>query len=76
MTFDDQRARAALGVLADGGGQVLLFTHHQHVADLAAGLGREDVGVATIGGPSGLGAGLAPDALRRALSGGGAVGAG
>jgi len=41
VDFDEDRARAALDVLADFGArtQVLLFTHHRHVADQAAALG-------------------------------------
>ncbi|MEL7172113.1 MAG: hypothetical protein AAFN05_03995, partial [Pseudomonadota bacterium] len=36
-TFDDDRAAAALGLMADMGerGQVLYFTHHQHLCALA-----------------------------------------
>lgn len=49
MAFDDDRARNALTVLADIAAgatapmQVLLFTHHQHLATLAADLERDDV---------------------------------
>jgi uncharacterized protein YhaN len=41
VNFDDQRALAALEVLAEftRTTQVILFTHHAHVADMAAGLG-------------------------------------
>ncbi len=40
VNFDDERAAAALGVLAELGlrTQVLLFTHHRHVAELARGV--------------------------------------
>ncbi len=46
-SFDDARALAMLGVLAEFGAkrQVLLFTHHRHVADLARGLGDARVEV-------------------------------
>ncbi len=39
MTFDDDRARAAFEILGELSGtfQVLLFTHHQHLLDLAIG---------------------------------------
>jgi chromosome segregation protein len=37
VSFDDARAAQALDVLADAGAilQVMLFTHHRHVVDLA-----------------------------------------
>jgi uncharacterized protein YhaN len=37
VSFDDERAAAALKTLADFGSevQVILFTHHRHVVDLA-----------------------------------------
>jgi uncharacterized protein YhaN len=39
VNFDDRRARAAIRVLADFGkvAQVILFTHHGHIADMAEG---------------------------------------
>jgi uncharacterized protein YhaN len=39
VTFDDRRARAILPLLSDLGGktQVMLFTHHRHLIDLARG---------------------------------------
>jgi uncharacterized protein YhaN len=39
VAFDNERARAALSCLADLGTctQVLLFTHHRHIRDMAAG---------------------------------------
>ncbi|WP_142847707.1 YhaN family protein [Telmatospirillum sp. J64-1] len=45
ITFDDERALAALGVLRDLSKrvQVLFFTHHPHLADLAASRLGEDV---------------------------------
>ncbi len=48
-TFDDARAAAALGLLAALGRQtqVILFTHHAHVADLARR--RDDVAVQHLG---------------------------
>lgn len=43
VDFDEDRSRAALDVLADFGKrtQVLLFTHHRHVAEQAASLGTD-----------------------------------
>ncbi len=40
VNFDDRRAKAALRVLAEFAAvtQVILFTHHGHIAELAAGL--------------------------------------
>ena len=40
VNFDDRRAKAALRVLAEFASvtQVILFTHHGHIAELAAGL--------------------------------------
>jgi uncharacterized protein YhaN len=37
VNFDDRRAKAAIRVLADFGKitQVILFTHHGHIADMA-----------------------------------------
>jgi uncharacterized protein YhaN len=42
IEFDDERTRATLEVLADLGerSQILLFSHHRHVADLARALGE------------------------------------
>jgi uncharacterized protein YhaN len=56
MTFDDERARAALTVLAELAAewQVLLFTHHEHLADLT-----DDATVIDLGAPAPL---LAPTA--------------
>lgn len=44
ITFDDERAAAALAVLADFSQhtQVIFFTHHQRLVDLAEKLGRSD----------------------------------
>jgi uncharacterized protein YhaN len=41
INFDDQRARATLGVLAELANktQVLLFTHHGRVREMGAGIG-------------------------------------
>lgn len=52
MTFDDDRARAALRVLAEpaDGRQVLLFTHHEHLVGLAREAGVE-FAVAELGPP-------------------------
>ncbi len=38
VNFDDRRAKAALRVLADFAAvtQVILFTHHGHIAEMAA----------------------------------------
>jgi chromosome segregation protein len=40
VNFDDRRAKAAIRVLADFASvtQVILFTHHGHIAEMAAGL--------------------------------------
>ncbi|GAA1380252.1 hypothetical protein GCM10009613_04260 [Pseudonocardia kongjuensis] len=53
MTFDDERAPAAIRVLAElaGSAQVLLFTHHEHLVGLARGTGVEFT-VAELGPPS------------------------
>ncbi|MEV1290989.1 AAA family ATPase [Pseudonocardia sp. NPDC049635] len=53
MTFDDERAPAAIRVLAElaGSAQVLLFTHHEHLVGLARGTGVE-FAVAELGPPS------------------------
>ncbi|WP_220187977.1 ATP-binding protein, partial [Pseudonocardia pini] len=62
MTFDDARAAAALTVLADLAAewQVLLFTHHEHLAPLARRAG--DVTVIDLGAPAPLQAPLASTA--------------
>ena len=41
IEFDDERTRATLDVLARFGErtQILLFSHHRHVADFARALG-------------------------------------
>ncbi|BBG02357.1 MULTISPECIES: AAA family ATPase [Pseudonocardia] len=53
MTFDDERAPAAIRVLAElaGSAQVLLFTHHEHLVGLARATGVEFT-VAELGPPS------------------------
>jgi uncharacterized protein YhaN len=63
MTFDDDRARAAFEILGELSGtfQVLLFTHHQHLLDLAIDalgdqlthhqLDARDLTIATPSGP-------------------------
>ncbi|MFP5021750.1 AAA family ATPase [Pseudonocardia phyllosphaerae] len=53
MTFDDERAPAAIRVLAElaGGPQVLLFTHHEHLVRLARDAGV-DFTVAELGAPA------------------------
>jgi uncharacterized protein YhaN len=47
MAFDDDRARRAVQVLADAAVtarvQIVLFTHHRHLADLAGALNRDDI---------------------------------
>jgi len=62
MTFDDDRAAAALTVLAElaGDWQVLLFTHHEHLAPLARRAG--EVTVIDLGVPAPLHPELAPTA--------------
>jgi uncharacterized protein YhaN len=54
MTFDDGRAAAALGVLADLGQrwQVVLLTHHDHLAPLASAAGS--VAVVALDAPAAL----------------------
>ncbi|MFC7650235.1 hypothetical protein ACFQX6_65310 [Streptosporangium lutulentum] len=44
MTFDDQRARATLGVLDEMADrfQMIVFTHHNHLTDLARAELSED----------------------------------
>jgi uncharacterized protein YhaN len=44
VTFDDRRTRAVLPVLSDLGrqGQVMLFTHHRHLVELARSALRHD----------------------------------
>jgi uncharacterized protein YhaN len=54
VTFDDQRARAVLPILRDLGRQtqVMLFTHHRHLVDLArAALGEEGLHVCELWPP-------------------------
>lgn len=48
VQFDDERASVALGALSElaGSTQVLLFTHHHHVLELAAGALKADSWVA------------------------------
>ncbi len=58
MTFDDERATAALRLVAGCGQQAVVLSHHEHLADLASGLGRDDVRVARLDGP---GDGAAPE---------------
>lgn len=64
VQFDDSRAEAALALLARLGQrtQVILFTHHQHIATLAEA--RRDVAVHRLPG-------LAPGAVaaREAITG-------
>ena len=47
VNFDDDRSRATLEVLAELSGktQVILFTHHARLRDLAAGLDADGAGV-------------------------------
>ncbi|ANY09245.1 AAA family ATPase [Pseudonocardia sp. HH130630-07] len=65
MTFDDERAPAAIRVLAElaGTAQVLLFTHHEHVVGLARRTGV-DFTVAELGPPARVDAVLDADAAR------------
>jgi uncharacterized protein YhaN len=54
LNFDDLRATAALKALSELSRQtqVLFFTHHRHIVDLAcAHLPREDVFVHNLPGP-------------------------
>ncbi|MBN9733992.1 MULTISPECIES: AAA family ATPase [unclassified Pseudonocardia] len=65
MTFDDERAHAAIRVLAElaGSQQVLLFTHHEHLVGLARSTGA-DFAVAELGPPARVDAVLDADAAR------------
>jgi uncharacterized protein YhaN len=65
MTFDDARAAAALAVLAElaADWQVLLFSHHEHLAALArraTGDVAEGVTVIDLGPPAAVALPLAP----------------
>ncbi|MBT8224509.1 MAG: hypothetical protein KJO75_03235 [Dactylosporangium sp.] len=70
MTFDDHRARCALQAMADaatrspGAMQIVVFTHHAHVAGLAEDLGRADVTVAPLSPPPVVPGLLDPDEVR------------
>jgi uncharacterized protein YhaN len=50
VSFDDARAGLALNVLAEAGThlQVILFTHHRHVVDLAKARLKDHVDVITL----------------------------
>ncbi len=50
INFDNDRAAAALGVLADlaKSTQVLFFTHHRHLVDLARDVLGSDIPVAEL----------------------------
>ncbi|MGE0418325.1 MAG: AAA family ATPase [Acetobacteraceae bacterium] len=52
QTFDDARSAAALKALSDVSAftQVILLTHHRHIADLAAQLPKGQVAVTCLGG--------------------------
>nr|WP_304633548.1 AAA family ATPase [Pseudonocardia sp. C8] len=65
MTFDDERAPAAISVLAELAAtqQVLLFTHHEHVVGLARGTGV-DFTVTELGPPTPVDAVLDAEAAR------------
>ncbi|MFP5071347.1 AAA family ATPase [Pseudonocardia nantongensis] len=65
MTFDDERAPAAIRVLAEiaGDQQVLLFTHHEHLVRLARDTGVEFT-VTELGPPRPVEAVLDADAAR------------
>ncbi len=60
IQFDDERARAALEVLAELAGklQVLLFTHHQRIVDLARAACPGALAVHELGGKPGAAAQL------------------
>lgn len=65
MTFDDERAPAAIRVLAElaGSQQVLLFTHHEHLVTLARDTGVEFT-VAELGPPAAVESVLDAEAAR------------
>jgi uncharacterized protein YhaN len=79
MAFDDDRARNAFAVLADIAArtetamQVVVFTHHQHLAALAAGLDRDDIHVHHLSLPPLPGERPDPDQLRASAAQSGAV---
>jgi chromosome segregation protein len=54
-SFDDERTRRTLGLLAEYGAQrqVVVFTHHQHVADLARAVEGSAIDVLEMDGLSG-----------------------
>ncbi len=76
MTFDDGRAGRALQVLADiaagaaagvaAAMQVILFTHHDHLAGLAEDLRRDDITVARLE-PTAVSGLRAPEEVRSAV---------
>ena len=77
MAFDDERASSALGALADvaagtdAGGcpmQVILFTHHEHLAHLVEELGRDDILVVHLEGRTLPGERIDPDLLRESAT--------
>jgi chromosome segregation protein len=49
-SFDDERARRALELLVDfgRGRQAILFTHHRHIVEIAAGLKSPSIDVVTL----------------------------
>lgn len=82
MAFDDERARGALQTIAEvaagmGEGdvpmQVVLFTHHDHLAHLAEQLGRDDVRLVRLSARSLPDERLDPEVLRESAARSGAA---
>lgn len=74
MTFDDERAAAALRVMARLAQrwQVIVLSHHLHLADVVASLDNSDITVSHLRPPDALHPTRCPDAIRAlaAVSGG------
>jgi hypothetical protein len=85
MAFDDQRAQAALRVMAELAErwQVVVLTHHEHLVEVAASAGLPSVEVSRLPDPAGLQADRDPEQIRatgaipapRRATGGGGAGA-
>nr|WP_321572577.1 histone-like nucleoid-structuring protein Lsr2 [Parafrankia colletiae] len=81
MTFDDERALAALRVLAEFAPrwQIILLTHHKHLTDLARTVvdqlrddppsGESLVTITCLPGPNALAAARLPEQIRAAAGG-------
>ncbi len=66
MAFDDQRAQAALRVMAELAEQwqVVVLTHHEHLAEVAASAGLASVQVSRLPDPAGLRTDRDPEQIR------------